>query len=256
MTILISNVCRLLQKISARLQNTCRSYQKCDNSFNGPRVIPFWNNMRKVHDYNDSEDVEAEIESIVLYEEAPAFVRNAIYPDSKDPVINNLMNCTSIQEALDVVRMNKNQLNNQQMTQAVVTFWDLIKVLHHLNGIPETRQNVKTNSAVLQLHSNPDFKLLLSVIEKNVSNFKATDLSHIHLYLSKLGLEENHHVIKLIVEKLKPLLIKEFSLASASRFIVTSYFNYSLRSHLNIQHLIPIIYKEIGLLTLCAGFLA
>lgn len=241
-------MCRLLQ-LSARFQNTtvvsC-SYKKCCNMLNKSSVISSGHNYRKLHDFNDDEAVDEETEPFTLYEESPAFVRNVLYPDSKDPVINNLLNSTSIQEVLDILKTNKSPLNNQQLTQAVVTFWDLIKVLHYFSGIPETKENVMSNKTVLQLHNNTEFVTLLNTIEKNVNSFNTADLSLIHLYLSKLGLKENHQTMKIIVNEIKPKLVEEFSLASTSRFVVTCYSEYSLRSHFNVQHLIPLIFKEIG----------
>lgn len=254
MRILFKNMCRVLGNVPVHLQNkgataACRTH--FHKTYNRSSFIALKNNFRKVHDSSETEEVE-DIDPVTLHEDAPVFVRNALYPDSKDPIINNLINSTSIQDVLDIVRENKNRLNNQQVTQAVVALWDLIKVLHHLSGLPETRENVKSNSVAVQLRGTSDFQTLVKFVQQNINGFNAADLSYIHLYLSKLGMEENEDAMRLIVDKLKPKLAEEFSLPAASRFITTCFNEYSLRSLFNIQNLVPPVLQKIGIYADCA----
>lgn len=244
MTVLLRHMYRLLQKFPIYFHNSSGTFNKC------PQILYRFsacNNFRCLHDDNETVNVEEEPEPVAaLYEETPAFIRNALYPGSKDPIINSLVQCTSIQEVLDIVKAKTNRLSNEQITQTVATFWDLIKVLFYLNGMPETKENVKSNDVVLQLHNNAEFQTLLKLIEKNIDKFYAIDLSYVHLYLIKLGLDENHLTMKLITETMKSKLAKEFSLSSASRFITSCFSEYSLKSHFNVQPFIPLILNEIG----------
>lgn len=253
MTILVRHMYRLLQKLPVYLCNSSGAPSKCPQKL---YRFSACNNFRYIHDFNESENVEEEAEPVAaLYEETPAFVRNALYPESKDPIINNLVQCTSIQQVLDIVKTNSYQLSNEQITQTVATFWDLIKVWFYLNGMPESKENVKSNEVILQLYDNAEFQSLLKVIEKNIDDFYASDLSYVHLYLTKLGLDENHNTIKLIVNAMKSKLMKEFSLASASRFITGCFSEYNLKSHFHVQPFIPLILNEIGVYTFNWSFI-
>lgn len=250
MTILIKYMNRFLKTLTVSPHNSrglCKKYFKTSHKTS---TIFINNNFRYLHDDNDTESIQVE-ENIVsvaaLYEETPAFVRNALYPENKKPVLNKLVHCTCIQEALDIIKRENENLSNEEITQATATFWDLIKVLHYLSGIPETRENVKANEGVLQLHKDSEFQALLILIEKRIDTFNVTDLSYVHLYLIKLGLDENHSTIKLIMDTLKQKLMKEFCISSASRFVTGCFTDYSLKSHFNVQPFIPSIIKKIGM---------
>lgn len=240
-------MCRLFQKSSFCVYTTSGVFQKYSIVINKTSPVTF-NNIRFVHDENETENLEAEEPGLtpISYEETPPFIRNALYPTSKNPITNRLVNCTSIQEALDIIKANNDNLGNEQITQATATFWDLIKVIQYLSGIPETKENVRINKVVLQLHNDPKFKILLNLIEKNINSFTASDLSYVHLHLCKLGLDEYHNTIKLIVDTLKLKLREQFSLSSASRFITSCFIEYSLRSHFNVQPFIPLVFNELG----------
>lgn len=242
MSLLLRYMCRVFQKLPFRLHNSSGTYKKCSKILHKTSAVPF----RYLHDDNETENVEEHESVAELYEETPAFVRNALYPESKDSVINSLLQCTSIQEALDIIKTNKAHLNKQQITQTVACFWDLIKVLHYLSGAPESIENVKSNGVVLQLYKNSEFQTLLDLIENNLTSFNASDLSYIYLYLTKLGLNEYHHTIKKIVQVLKSKLLEDFSLSSASRYVTSCFSKNGLQSYFNVQVFIPLIFREIG----------
>lgn len=199
---------------------------------------------RDLHN-DDTENVEDD-DGFELYEEAPVFDRNVLYPESRDPVIRSLINCTSVQQVLDVVRINRDYLSCQHVTQAIITVWDLVKALHHLDGIPESRENVRSNSFVVQLHEHVDFGCLLSSVGNNIQDFNATDLSYVYLYLNKLGVDEKHELIRFMMESLKKKLVEDFSLSAVSRFIVTVFSEYDLKRYFNVLHLVPLVLSKIG----------
>lgn len=245
MSILFKRTYRLLQKLHICLYKSFSSQIPYRSTTVANRI-----NFRYFHDYNESENVEEqeEMKSVAeLYEETPTFVRNALYPESKNPVINSLIQCTSIQEVLDIIKLNSNNLSNEQVTQAFATFWDLVKVLLYLNGMPETKETIQSSDVVQLLINKSEFHILLKFIEKNISTFNATDLSYIQLYLSKLCLDENHSIIRLITETMKSKLMEDFSLYSASRFVTSCFSEYSLKSHFHVQRFIPLIFNEIGM---------
>lgn len=212
------------------------------------RSIP---NIRGLHE--DNNNIESDVEDmshfdgVGVYEENPVYSRDLIYPNSTDSLIQKINESTSIQEVLALVRDNEASINTEQITQATVVTWDLLKILYHINGISPVKYNNLDNTFVRQLHENPEFQKLISLIQVKLESFDVYSLSYVLLSLRKLGLDIKCDLLQLIVQKAAEQLKESFEVSAASRFLVAIFSEPRLPSYFVVQDVIPEVFNFIGM---------
>lgn len=205
--------------------------------------VPVTNNInRKLHDESDNleeQDIEHE-----LYEDQPLFLKTMLYPNTTDPLINKINNCTSFQQVLDLVNEESVQLDYRHLTQMVLVMWDLFKVLHHVNGMRWDKSITKT-SYLDELHKSNEFKKILTLIDTNLDNFDVYSLSYVMLYLNKLGIKHDSNLLKEITQKVLYRLLENYKNDSGSRFLVTVFSEQNLRSLYTALPLVPHVLNSV-----------
>lgn len=206
--------------------------------------------IRGLHDDNDNieNDVEdlSQVDDVGVYEEQPVYTRDLIYPNSTDPIIKKINESTSIQEVLAIVRDNEQSINTEQITQAIVVTWDLLKILYHINGISPIKYHKLGNTFVLQLHANPDFQRMISLTRLQLEYFDVYSLTYVCLSLRKLGFEIKCDLLQLIVQKIIRQLKEDFQVNAASRFLVALFSDPSLQPYFVAQDIVPDVFGFIG----------
>ncbi|XP_017768049.1 PREDICTED: uncharacterized protein LOC108556435 [Nicrophorus vespilloides] len=228
--------------------------------FSGEEIKIFTNFIRNfhtntaLHEYheescyiNDDEAFDSEeYFNNILNQDQPMLVKDILYPNSSDPLINDIKKCSCVHDVLNLVNKFSNILDYTHHAQIVLVLWDLQKMFCHINTITNEKPEIKAllNDYICQLLNQEEIKSLLESIKEDEFD-DPNVLSATLLYLYKIGVDVGHDTMQKLIRELERKLCEDFSVVGASRYTQTVFSNYNLASYFYCKNLIPHIYNFI-----------
>jgi hypothetical protein len=197
--------------------------------------------------YQDEYDFDDEIDSECDYSAKirESYVRDLLYKNSKDLLLNRIYCCVSIQELFNVLENNIHYYNSEHITQTVLVLFDLRTIYCDINIASGKHPNELSTEFSQKLQENSTFQKLLNITEQKINCFDDDALSYSLLYLNKLGLNIEVTAVQLLCHTLKRKLIKNFCLSRTARFLETVFNEATLRPYFISQELVPLVLNEI-----------
>nr|CAI5839575.1 unnamed protein product [Callosobruchus analis] len=189
-------------------------------------------------------DDDTEIPELIMNVEQTGveLVKDALFKDSKDHIIQKLKSCASIEEALTVFHLQSIPHNIDHIAQTILVMVDIQTMFFHYSS---TNQQSRENF-INSLLANIDFEKFLKTVEANVHNFPTHTLSYVLFYLSKLGLKADSMLIQLLSVELSHHLEQNFNISYCSKLFRVIFSEYSIRPYYISLPLIPTVISLIG----------
>ena len=201
-----ARLCDLCGRVSSVSKIRNYAYQTGDALSDGEEMI-------------DMSDGEVDFSVMSLSKDQFDILRVILYPDSSDQVVQQLSQAASVQGVFSIVEGNLSCLTAEQISQAVVTLWDLQKVYGLYGGDFPYLKSLEHSSFIDNIVKHQTFHNLLSRLETVAEALDDNGLSCLLLYLFRLGVSEKLPVMqKLLVLCAKR--IDNFSYSALSRISV------------------------------------
>nr|CAH7738645.1 unnamed protein product [Callosobruchus chinensis] len=189
-------------------------------------------------------DDDTEIPELMMNVEQTGveLVKDALFKDSKDDIIQKLKSCASIEEALTVFHLQSIHHNVDHIAQTILVMVDVQTMFFHYSSTTQqSRENFINNLLV-----NTDFITFLKVVEANVHNFPTQTLSYVLFYLTKLGLKADSMLIQLLSVELSNHLKENFNISYCDKLFRVIFSENSVRPYYISLPLIPSVISLIG----------
>ncbi|KAJ8931919.1 hypothetical protein NQ314_015117 [Rhamnusium bicolor] len=212
-------------------------------------------NAQLIHTENDDNEELFENFPILETEKFERHIRSSLLKNS-DKIIQELSRCTLAEEVLSLVKKYINVYESNHVLQTIFVLRDMQIVFERCHGLSGT----KSNKFIEHLYKNEEFDCLLSFIDNNLNSFEPECLSYMLLYLNKLGISIEDHLMQAISLRVRNHLLDNFSLDECSRFLEVIFTENSVRPYYMTLNIIPTITSQIdkcetaedlGYLTVC-----
>lgn len=170
-------------------------------------------------------------------------LRVNLYPGSSDPVIKKINEANSMQEVFDQIEGSREPPTAEQISQAIVTLWDLQKVYGKYGFECSMITKCEINQFLEKILTHPSFEKIVSCLEAVCGDLNNNALSSMMLYLSKLGVRND----SAIQQKLSLLClerISDFNLTALSRLSVYLR-EQGIRGYFLQSRLLPMIARKL-----------
>lgn len=163
------------------------------------------------------------VSDAVESQRSSSFIRNLLYPNTNDEVINQLKMCGTVDEVIKIIENNET-LDQKQLNQVILTLRDL-QQLNELQTLFDYIPARKDERLLCKLNEMPYFLKLLDLIEMNIDTMNANEISCCLLYLNKLKVDTSKTVVKKLIDafekKFSPSSTTNISLADLARVFIT-----------------------------------
>lgn len=169
---------------------------------------------------------------------------SVLFKNNSDPKIAEIEKCASVEEVFTFVRDNINKLNYEHLSQIVLTLYELQSIFifqYEEDDSFEFRRNFYK-----KLLEHKEFYMVTTALENALYSFDPLFLSYTILYLNRLGVPEESHLIQDMAVKLRDHLLENFCLDIVTRLIRVIFLENSVRPFYMIIDLIPKIFNQIG----------
>lgn len=170
-------------------------------------------------------------------------LRVNLYPGSGDPVIKKINEANSMQEVFDQIDGSRETPTAEQLSQAIVTLWDLQKVYGKYGFDCSMITKSEINQFLEKILNHPSFEKIVSCFEPLCGDLNNNALSSMMLYLSKLGISNDSP----IQQKLSLLCVErvsDFNLTALSRLSVYLR-DQGIRGYFLQSRLLPMIARKL-----------
>uniref|UniRef100_A0A1B6H809 RAP domain-containing protein n=1 Tax=Homalodisca liturata TaxID=320908 RepID=A0A1B6H809_9HEMI len=175
----------------------------------------------------------------VEIEDHSELFRNTLYPTSNDFIINQLKECHTVQELMDILINNSSSLTSEHYCQSILILWDITRPA-----------NLEDESRTKDVMSDINIILprVLYCISSKMDGLTPEALVCSVLYSKRMGISLRHPYIDALLSKISNLLmnedIAEFPLSALSRLTIALVDNDELWSKLFLIKTLPFIYKN------------
>lgn len=170
-------------------------------------------------------------------------LRINLYPGSGDPVIKKINEANSIQEVFDQIDGSRETPTAEQLSQAIMTLWDLQKVYGKYGFDCSMITKSDINQFLEKILNHPSFEKIVSYLEPLCGDLNNNALSSMMLYLSKLGIS-NDSPIQLKLSLLCVERVSDFNLTALSRLSVYLS-DQGIRGYFLQSRLLPMIVRKL-----------